>query len=264
MVNKNEIGRIVWHDLMTNKLVQAREFYRDLLGWDYVIEHSPDFVWRPGEEADYPLIIAKGQAHGGFVDSGPDSRSHWLAWVAVEDVDVATAQARKLGATIEREAFDTPGVGRMAVIRDPQGALICPYLRTHNFPPPTGAFLWDLLVTDDIESAKTFYRELFGWQAEDAVINGSQPYALFKRANAKDAAGAMQQFFAVAGQAFWLSCLATDDVDAAVAGATSLGASLLKAEIDLPQLGRLAILADPTGAVFGVLKSSQTRGELAE
>ncbi|MEP2101518.1 MAG: VOC family protein [Parasphingorhabdus sp.] len=135
-------GHIVWHDLLTTNVSKARQFYSALLGWSYEVEHATEFVWKSGE-ADYPLILHDGEAHGGFIEIEPDQPSRWLAFVAVDDVDDAAARSKILGATIEREPFDIPGVGRSAVVRDAQGATICPFVASHDYPAPTGVFLWD-------------------------------------------------------------------------------------------------------------------------
>ena len=254
MKNKTEIGRVVWHDLITNEVAKAKRFYAELLDWEYQIEHATDFTWAPGEKSDYPLILANGEAHGGFVDPRRDIPSHWLAWVAVEDVDAVTTRARRLGATIDHEPFDTPGVGRGAVIRDPQGALISPYVRTHDFPAPSGTFLWDELMTDDLEFAKMFYSELFGWKASDVDMGQTGTYTIFKRAGNIDAAGAIKRPPGATGPATWVTYLATDDVNAIIAKARMLGASVHMEGTDVPNVGRFAILTDSTGAMFGLLK----------
>ncbi|ASC69547.1 hypothetical protein XM38_004740 [Halomicronema hongdechloris C2206] len=114
--DKTAMGQVVWHDLLTNDVEQAKHFYATLLGWEYQIEHAAHFAWTSGE-ADYPLIIANGAAQGGFVDPGRNISSRWLAFVRVEDVDTTVARAEALGATIDWHPFDVPGVGRNAVSR---------------------------------------------------------------------------------------------------------------------------------------------------
>jgi len=188
MRTEGEVGRIVWHDLLTDDVDTAKRFYAELLGWSYQIEHATDSVWKQGE-ADYPLIVAGGEAHGGIVDPEDGGPSRWLAYVRVKDVDVVTANATTLGATIVRPPFDVPGVGRNAVIQDRQGAVICSYVPTHGFPPPGGTFVWDELVTDDVERAKGFYGALFDWQAVDTDTGRTPDYTVFKRADGTDAAG---------------------------------------------------------------------------
>ncbi|MBE7385691.1 MAG: VOC family protein [Leptolyngbya sp. SIO1E4] len=129
---KTAICHVVWHDLLTNDVTRVTDFYAELLGWTYQIEHALDFVWK-SSEADYPLILANGEAHGGSVDSGQDVPSHWVAHIMVEDVDAVTAKAKALGTAVNREPFDTPGIGRSAVLQDLQGAVICSHFPIHNF-----------------------------------------------------------------------------------------------------------------------------------
>lgn len=64
MKANSNVGRIVWHDLKTNEVDKTKDFYANLLGWQYHIEQASVFAWRPGEEADYPLIMANDEAHG--------------------------------------------------------------------------------------------------------------------------------------------------------------------------------------------------------
>ena len=275
MGDKIQIGRIVWHDLFTQDIPEARRFYAALLGWEYRVEHATDFVWQPGGEADYPLIFFNGEAHGGFIDTREDLRPHWVAYVRVEDVDVVTTKAQRLGARIDRDPFDAPGVGRISMIRDPQGAIICPYVPTHSFPPPSGMFGWEELITNNIESAKMFYSELFDWQAHDVDLSDTTRdrtpsdratshdmgrHTIFTCASATDAIGAIRSVSvppdSIIGSATWVTYLSTSDISATITRAKTLGASVQVAETYLPTVGRLAILVDPTGAIFGLHSTS--------
>lgn len=249
---KTTIGHVVWHDLLTNDVTRAMHFYAELLGWAYQIEHAFNFVWQSGE-ADYPLILANGKAHGGFVGFGQDVPSHWVAYVMVEDVDAVTAKAKALGATVNQEPFDTPGVGCSAVLRDPQGAVICPHVSTHHFPPPRGTFLWDELMTEDIKTAKRFYSELLGWGANDIKKDGMGSYTLFKGADDTDIAGVVQRSLDMTGSAVWVTYLATNNIDLTIAKAKALGARVFIEKSNGPYSGEFAILADPMGALFGLL-----------
>ena len=252
MCKKSGVGRVVWHDLMTHDVARAKRFYSDLLGWEYQIEHTSDFVWKSGE-ADYPLIFANGQAHGGLVDIGENISSYWIAYVMVEDVDAVTAKAKTLGALIAREPFDTPGVGRGAVHRDPQGAVISPFCPSHHFPAPDGIFLWDELITNDMESAKFFYSELFAWNDSSTDVGQTNRYKVFRCADDTDVVGVTTHLFDEISSSAWITYLATDDVDAALVRAKMLGANVIMEGTDMLKLGRCAILVDPTGAIFGLL-----------
>lgn len=251
MTSQTQIGQVVWHDLLTNDVENSKLFYAELLGWEYHVEHSANFAWNSGE-ADYPLIFVNGEAHGGFVDPGKKVFPHWLAYVMVENVDDLTAKARAIGAYIDREAFDIPGVGRAAVIRDPLGATICPYVPTHDLPPPTGTFIWDELVTENIEHAKRIYADLFDWRPNDVDVGQQDCHTVFKRDHQVNAAGATMRFFPDSESATWVTYLATKDLDATIAKAKALGARVHVPVTNSAIIGQVAVLADPTGAVFGL------------
>lgn len=249
MSSSSDLGHFVWHDLMTGDVAKARRFYADLFGWDYHVEHAADFTWKDGE-ADYPLIVAAGEAHGGFVDLGKSGSSQWLGYVAVNNVDAAAIRAATLGGRIDRQAFDVPGVGRSAVIRDPQGAVICPYVASHNYPAPRNQFLRDLLITDDIEAAKTFYTGLFGWTVQEAEDDGSAKRAFFVSADGSVVASIAESGPDSALPDGWVPCFGCGDIDKSVTKAETLGAKLLKSSaggLDDP----CAVLSDPDGAAFG-------------
>ena len=255
---KAEVSRVIWHDLMTQNVPKASHFYADLFGWNYQIEHASNFVWKPGK-ADYVLIFADGEAHGGFVALGQSPLSGWIAYVMVKDVDATAALAQGLGATIVRAAFDTPGVGRSAVIQDLQGAVICPNFPIHHFPAPSGTFLWDELITDDVESAKLFYGQLFGWRSYDINVTRNNSYAVLQSPDNAAVVGITNQFFDAVRLAVWVPYFATDDIDVTIANAKTLGANVCVEETYMPNGKRKAILVDPTGALFGLLTSSEFR-----
>lgn len=227
MSTTQKLGQIVWHDLMTGDVSEAKQFYADLFDWTYVIEHATDFVWTQGE-ADYPLIMANDEAHGGYVSVGDSEQPRWLAFVTVDNVDETTRYAKNLAAKIVREPFDIPGVGRCSVIEDPQGAQICPFVPSHDYPPPSGVFVQEHLLTPDIEASKQFYRDLFDWW------------------NDGDESGVSVSAYTEGSQtpAAWTPCLGTKNTKAMIEKATSLGAIRIHTE------QQAMMLKDPTGAQF--------------
>jgi len=248
MSRKTQFGTIIWHDLLTHTAAQVKDFYAELLGWDYQIEHATDCAWTSGE-ADYLLIMAQEEAHGGIVSVAQAQPAYWLGYVCVEQVDTVMQKAIHLGASIHREPFDVPGVGRNAVIRDPLGALIGLTTPTHLYPPPKGTFLMDVLVTLDIDFAKQFYTKLFGWQAKDIESDRRGQYSLFKTADATRPVGTVLRSPAHFSPAVWVPMMATTDRQAALTRALSLGANTID---DIPDTAPDIILTDPTGARFGL------------
>ncbi len=251
-----DVGRVVWHDLVTNDVGAATRFYADLFGWTYQIEHAERFAWTSGE-ADYPLIVASGVAHGGVVDLGTDVASHWLAYIQVPDVNDAVASAQEFGGSVDRAPFDVPGVGQSAVIRDRQGAAIAVHTPTHTFPPPEGVFHLDELLTHAQHSAEEFYAALIGWRAITAETDYQHAEFVFQRADGMQVARGAERSSALS--ALWVPTISVTDVEASVDRALALGAEL-QAMSEAARGGTYAILSDPTGAKYSV-RIRPTRGE---
>jgi uncharacterized protein len=234
------IGRIVWHDHGSPDPAKAREFYAALFGWE--------FETFPGE-ADYEMISVNGQTHGGFGSPPGNPPPYWLGAVLVENADVAADKAKNAGGTILAEPMDIPEVGRIAVIADPQGAVISAFASQGIPPANEGVFVWDELITTDVDDAKRFYGEVFGWTSRDLPM-GESTYTIFMRAGETDVGGLMHRPDERIPPN-WTTYIGTGDIDATVARANELGATTINGPMDVPGQGRFAIITDPTGAVFG-------------
>ena len=120
--------------------------------------------------------------------------------------------------------------------------------------PAFGGFCWNELQTSDASAAAKFYTPLFDWQAA-AFPNPDIPYTLFKKGG-RDVGGLMT-LPTPEVPPHWLAYVHVADVDALVARATSLGGKVMMPPMNVPTVGRLAILQDPQGAVIGVFKPVQ-------
>ncbi|MEM9573270.1 MAG: VOC family protein [Pseudomonadota bacterium] len=170
----DKTGRIIWHDLFTSDLKRSMKFYEEVAGWNYVTEHATDFAWGGGEK-DFVLALLDEEAGAGFTDTPPELSDGWVAYVEVQDVDATTALAEKLGGTIVRDPFEVPGVGRNALLRDPNGALFGVSLSRHSFRAPTKQFGVEIYAGGSGEFPAAFYTELFDWAVEtetDATARG--------------------------------------------------------------------------------------------
>jgi predicted enzyme related to lactoylglutathione lyase len=116
----------------------------------------------------------------------------------------------------------------------------------------TGDWFWHELMTDDVEKAKAFYGGLLGWQSKD--WEGSMPYTVWRHGDS-DHGGmmAMQgpQFEGAKPQ--WMIYVAVEDVDAAAAKVPELGGTVQVPPMDIPEVGRFAIVVDPSGAALGLI-----------
>jgi predicted enzyme related to lactoylglutathione lyase len=107
----------IWHELMTTDTEGAERFYREVTG----------LTTTPGP---YQMLMAGGQPVGGLVGPTPEGpvwpsggpEPHWIAYIGVEDVDAAIQKAAELGGQVFLPPVDIPDFGRVAGLRDPQGA----------------------------------------------------------------------------------------------------------------------------------------------
>jgi uncharacterized protein len=111
-----------------------------------------------------------------------------------------------------------------------------------------GTFSWTDLGTTDAEGAKAFYRGLFGWEAED-VPAGEAPYTML-RVDGRDVAALYGR--SDVQHPAWLSYVTVEDADATAQRTGDLGGQVLQEPFDVFDSGRMALLQDPTGAVFAV------------
>jgi len=182
---------------------------------------------------------------------------NWLSYISVTNADEATEKAKAAGATILKEPFDVMTVGRMSVVQDPTGAVFAtwqagdsPGAGIYNVP---SSFCWNELMTTDTAKDKEFYTSVFGWGA-DTQNFGDLEYTMFS--NGDRPAGGMLAITPEMGPIppNWLVYFAVDDCDAKVQKATELGATVMKPADDIPGIGRFAILIDPQGAGFAIIK----------
>jgi predicted enzyme related to lactoylglutathione lyase len=246
-------GRIGWHELLTRDIDAAKAFYGQLLGWQTE-------VFQPGG-FDYQMIQSGGQGHGGYLpldQFAPQAPPHWIAYVTVEDIDQVASKTKAGGGTIVFGPSEIPEIGRILVLLDPAGAAIAAIQPAtgggDGMPMPEGVFVWDELATTDVEAAKEFYGDLFGWNAETMDMEG-MPYTIFQRGD-RQIAGAMTKMAEDPSPPHWTTYIHADDIDATTAKVSDLGGTVLVEPSDIPGVGRFSLIQDPTGAVVGLYRSS--------
>ncbi|MBZ8133626.1 VOC family protein [Afifella sp. IM 167] len=114
-------GIFYWNELMTHDVEAAKRFYADTIGWSF------DSMPMDGG-ATYWVAMAGDKPVGGIFDLKSAGLAEvpeaWMAYIAVDDVDARCAKASGAGAEIMRPPFDVPGVGRIAILKEPGGAVI--------------------------------------------------------------------------------------------------------------------------------------------
>ena len=114
-------GNFYWNELMTHDVERAKKFYGATVGWTFESMPMP-------EGGAYWVANMNGEPVGGiFLMSGPDFLGvpdSWMSYLAVDDVDARLKKAVASGAQVCREPFEVPGVGRIAVLEEPGGAMV--------------------------------------------------------------------------------------------------------------------------------------------
>ena len=122
--------------------------------------------------------------------------------------------------------------------------------------PETGHFSWNELITTDTQASADFYGQLFGWQATPFVPQGTPegcpPYTLFKTDANDMGAGGMMQAPMPGIPTHWLPYVIVENADEALAKALKLGAKGLTPVMPIGEVGRVAVIQDPQGAVIGL------------
>lgn len=118
-------------------------------------------------------------------------------------------------------------------------------------PPPVGEFCWNELVSTDVAGSAAFYSRLFGWGTETVEMAPGAAYTLFKRGDVQ--AGGLMAASAPGVPSHWVPYVTVTDCDASTAEAVGLGAQVCVSPTDI-SVGRIAVLRDPQGAVFGLFK----------
>jgi len=243
-------GKFVWYDLLTRDLPGAKRFYGELLGWTFVDTDFPH----------YTLIEHAGRPIGGIVDvssKGTDiNESQWVSLLSVHDVDAATRATRDAGGEVHIMPTDLAGRGRLAVVSDPQGALIG-YVRASGGDPPDrdaalGDWLWTELWTGDVDEASSFYGDLVSYEVDEETILEDTRYVFFRRGETPRAGVIVNPHENV--RAHWLPYVRVEDPVDLVSRVEGLGGKVVLPPDDEHREGSVAIVVDPSGACLALQK----------
>ena len=252
-------GRFCWVELATSDDQAAKRFYSELFDWKTETNAM-------GEDlGDYTMLRLGDKEVGALYRLPPAMAQagvppHWLSYVGVVDADATAAKAKGLGGTLIQGPLDVFDIGRMAILADPTGAAFALWqAKTHRGQQVTGepgATCWNELLTNDTKKAGAFYTELFGWTAHEMPM-GSTTYTMF--GTGEQPAGGMMAAPPEMGAAppNWLVYFAVGDCDEDVQRAESMGAKVSAPPSDVPGVGRMAVLSDPQGAAFAIIRLSE-------
>jgi predicted enzyme related to lactoylglutathione lyase len=247
-------GTPSWVELGTSDIDGAAAFYGDLFGWD-VADPQP-------EAGGYRIAELGGKAVAGLSPLMQEGQPvAWSTYVATDDADGVAERVRSSGGQVLVEPMDVMELGRFAVFMDPTGAAIGVWQAKQfagaQLVNEPGALTWNELLTRDIGAAQAFYPAVLGWGVEERDFGGAK-YTIWQVDGEMVAGGMpMSDQFPSEIPSHWALYFAVDDTDATVEKARQLGAQVRMEPTDIPDVGRFALLADPQGASFSVIKNAQ-------
>lgn len=250
-----ESGTPCWIDLNSPDIDASIRFYSSVFGWDHDDQHDDqnDRIYTNFTK-DGALVAGLGPQQPG-TDGAP---ALWTSYVAVDDVDAASAKANAAGGTITLPPMDVMDHGRMAMVADPAGAVIAMWQpRQHKGAEVVNepdTWSWNELMSRDIDAAVRFYTDVFGWNYQ-IMDMPSGAYHVIEGGEEGGLGGLMAMPDEVPGAvpSYWGVYFTVADADATIAKAQQAGATKMWGPDDSP-VGRMAGLVDPHGAMFSILQ----------
>ncbi|HEY4250657.1 MAG TPA: VOC family protein [Roseomonas sp.] len=249
-------GRFCWYELLTTDPDAAQAFYTQVVGWNARDSGMPGMNY---------TIFGVGEAGiGGMMKLTEEcavvgARTGWVGYVAVEDVDAHAQKVADAGGAIRMPPQDIPGIGRFAVVADPQGAVLTLFKPAPGSPEPQippmgtpGPARWRELYADDWQAAFGFYAPLFNWTKGDALDMGAMgTYQIYGRG--EEMFGGMMNRPPNVPAAFWLYYFETGNIDEAKARIEAGGGQVVHGPSEVPGNAWIVQAIDPQGGMFGLV-----------
>jgi uncharacterized protein len=257
--DEQHVGKVIWADLVTPDLEGAKRFYGGLLGWTFrELPGAPNYVLASVNNEPVAGLLQKA------LPPGESKHPLWLTFLAVHDVDAAQQLAVQNGGKVLAQSHNYPHRGRQAVLLDPDGAVFAVLAAEGGDPPDylaaPGEWIWHSLLVADPKRESAFYKALFGYEVYDLSNEGDTHYILSSDSYARAGLNALPSD-SLRRHPHWLNFVrVTNAADSAKKALALGGLVLVEPRVDRHG-GQLAVLADPSGAPFGVMEWSDTDSE---
>jgi uncharacterized protein len=250
-------GTPSWVELSSPDTDAAAAFYGELMGWE---------ATEPGpveETGGYRMFQQGEQRVAGLMGHMQEGQpTVWSTYISVADADATAGKVTAAGGTVMLEPMDVMDIGRMAYFSDPTGAVFGIW-QPKSFPGADlvnepNSLCWNEVLTRDADADKSFYPAVFGWTPGKPAFEGAPESYTVWEVDGTPVGGMMQMtepYFPAEVPPHWSVCFAVADVDAVVAKARDLGATITYEPMDMP-IGRFAGIVDPQGASFSVMQGA--------
>ena len=241
-----------WVDLQTSDQDAAKAFYSGLFGWTYDDQPMPQGpVYSMAMVGGHPVAAIASQSPELAAAGAPPM---WNTYLAVDSADEAAGKVEAAGGKVGMAPFDVVDAGRMAFVLDPSGAAVALWQASQHIGATLvnepGAVTWNELITTDPGAVK-FYADVLGMTTSTMDMGGG-PYTVFEAGGRMVGGTTAPQMPGVPNH--WHVYFEVADADAAAAKAAELGGTVIVPPFDIP-VGRIAVIGDPQGAVFSIIKS---------
>ncbi|MBY8828970.1 VOC family protein [Hephaestia mangrovi] len=259
----NPHGTPIWYELITADPDAAKRFYDAAVGW--TIEAQPS------GELDYRMITTTGGDNAGGVMRLTDemkaggAKPAWLFYIGVDDVDATVEKAKAAGAGVIMPPWTIEGIGRMALLHDPQGIPF--YVMRGASEENSTAFErtglgkcnWNELTTDDQQGALDFYGAVFGWQYPEKMPMGEMGDYVFIDV-AGERIGAIMQRPKDSPPQNWRFYFRSPDIEAAAGKVKAGGGTVHMGPMEVPGGDRIIVISDPEGVNVGIVGPGEQTG----
>ncbi|MDQ3349366.1 MAG: VOC family protein [Acidobacteriota bacterium] len=247
------LGRPLWYELMTTDMKAAETFYRTVVGWTSVpFDGAPQPYVMFNRTGDIPVA--------GLMTLPDDLKAppFWAMCVGVPELEPAAEHIKGLGGASRSPVIEVPGVGRMQMMTDPQGAAFYIYEpegteHRREAAAEPGEASWHELMTTDAPAAMAFYNTVFGWQPSEAMDMGPMgKYHMFNRPHGM-IGGMMNKPPEMAHvPPNWQIYFRVPDITAATERITANGGQILNGPMEVPGGSWIVNAMDPQGAAFAL------------
>jgi predicted enzyme related to lactoylglutathione lyase len=241
-------GQVVWHDLLTDDVAAAKEFYGQLFGWTFE------------QQDQYVVILNNGVPIAGMVtdspvDEGNALRASWAVYLSVRDVDQAAMLVEKNDGRVVQKPAEMVNRGRYVIVNDPQGAPFVLLRSASGDPQPPaepamGGWLWDELWARDPAAVVDFYQALGEYTAQQVNTGEESPYWVLVSGSQWQAGITVTPFEDALPQ--WVPVIRVADPTAVAEQAAALGGKVLLTPDNPLCGGDLSLIEDPSGGIVMV------------
>ena len=258
---EHHVGKLIFVELVTPDLAAAKQFYGGLFGWTF------RDIQDGGKE--YAEVLLDGRPVAGMIQKKLPASEHrqpaWLSFFAVGDVDAAKKVALENAAKVLFEPHSIPDRGREAVFADPEGAVFAVLASSSGDPPDVlaapGEWIWTSLFSSDADADAAFYQKLFDYEVFELPSSEGAQHLLLASDNYARASINTLPSNRPNARPHWLNFVRVKDAAEMAAKVVALGGRVVVEPRVDRNGGKVAVVADPLGAHFGLLEWPDTESK---